>query len=34
VAFFGKLGFAPDGAREELPPEWNGASDIRMVRRN
>jgi predicted O-methyltransferase YrrM/GNAT superfamily N-acetyltransferase len=34
VAFFGKLGFQPDGAREELPPEWNGAADIRMVRRN
>ncbi|MGO2634374.1 MAG: GNAT family N-acetyltransferase [Galactobacter sp.] len=32
--FFGKLGFVPDGAREELPPEWNGAADIRMVRRN
>lgn len=32
-AFFEKLGFAPDGAREELPAEWSGAHDIRMVRR-
>ncbi len=32
-AFFEKLGFTPDGAREELPPEWSGAHDIRMVRR-
>lgn len=32
-AFFEKLGFAPDGAREELPEEWSGAHDIRMVRR-
>ena len=32
-AFFEKLGFVPDGAREELPPEWDGAYDIRMVRR-
>jgi len=33
-AFFEKLGFVPDGAREELPPEWNGAHDVRMVRRS
>ena len=32
-AFFEKIGFVPDGAREELPPEWNGAHDVRMVRR-
>lgn len=34
VAFFEKLGFTRDAAREELPPEWNGAADVRMVRRN
>lgn len=33
-AFFQKLGFAPDGGREELPEEWGGAHDIRMVRRS
>lgn len=33
-AFFEKLGFVPDGGREELPEEWDGAHDIRMVRRS
>ena len=32
LAFYAKLGFAPDGAVEELPPEWNGAREIRLVR--
>ncbi|MGO3139322.1 MAG: GNAT family N-acetyltransferase [Galactobacter sp.] len=33
-AFYAKLGFVPDGAVEDLPPEWNGVREIRMVRRN
>lgn len=32
--FFEKMGFEPDGAREALPEEWNGAHDVRMVRRS
>ncbi len=32
-AFYGKMGFVADGGMEELPPEWNGAREIRMVRR-
>jgi GNAT superfamily N-acetyltransferase len=32
-AFYTKLGFQPDGAVENLPPGWNGAREIRMVRR-
>lgn len=32
-AFYTKIGFEADGAVEELPPEWNGAREIRMVRR-
>lgn len=32
VAFYRKLGFEPDGAREQLSPRWNHQAEIRMVR--
>lgn len=32
IAFYRKLGFAPDGEREQLSERWNGLSEIRMVR--
>lgn len=32
-AFYARHGFRADGAAEELGPEWNGARQIRMVRR-
>jgi ribosomal protein S18 acetylase RimI-like enzyme len=31
--FYRKIGFEPDGAVEDLPADWNGAREIRMVRR-
>jgi GNAT superfamily N-acetyltransferase len=31
-AFYAKAGFVADGGMEDLPPEWNGAREIRMVR--
>ena len=31
-AFYGKMGFVADGGMEELPAEWHGAREIRMVR--
>jgi RimJ/RimL family protein N-acetyltransferase len=31
-AFYGKHGFAPDGARHVFGPEWGGQPEIRMVR--
>lgn len=33
LAFYERQGFRADGAAEELGPEWNGARQIRMVRR-
>ncbi len=32
IAFYRKLGFAPDGTREQLSERWNGLNEIRMVR--
>lgn len=32
VAFYRKLGFEPDGAREQLSENWNNLTEIRMVR--
>ncbi|WP_209067021.1 GNAT family N-acetyltransferase [Arthrobacter pigmenti] len=32
IAFYRKLGFEPDGAKEQLSERWNGLNDIRMVR--
>lgn len=32
IAFYRKLGFAPDGEREQLSERWNGLHEIRMVR--
>lgn len=32
IAFYRKLGFAPNGEREQLSDRWNGLSEIRMVR--
>ncbi|WP_162150483.1 GNAT family N-acetyltransferase [Arthrobacter sp. H5] len=32
VAFYRKLGFEPDGAREPLSERWNNCAEIRMVR--
>ncbi|MDR2254481.1 MAG: GNAT family N-acetyltransferase [Arthrobacter sp.] len=31
-AFYAKAGFVADGGMEDLPAEWNGAREIRMVR--
>ena len=31
-AFYTKLGFVADGAVEDLPDEWSGAREIRMIR--
>lgn len=30
--FYRKHGFEPDGAAEDMPPEWGGAREVRMVR--
>lgn len=32
VAFYRKLGFEPDGVREQLSPRWNNQAEVRMVR--
>ncbi|MHA7275418.1 GNAT family N-acetyltransferase [Arthrobacter sp. Hz1] len=32
TAFYRKLGFEPDGARERLSTGWNDQTEIRMVR--
>lgn len=32
IAFYRKLGFEPDGEREQLSERWNGLHEIRMVR--
>jgi len=31
--FYAKMGFVADGAVQALPAEWNGAREVRMVRR-
>ncbi len=32
IAFYRKLGFTPDGEREQLSERWNGLYEIRLVR--
>ena len=32
IAFYRKLGFAPDGEWEQLSDQWSGLNEIRMVR--
>ena len=32
IAFYRKLGFTPDGAKEQLSERWNGLHEVRMVR--
>lgn len=32
IGFYRKLGFVPDGEREQLSERWNGLHEIRMVR--
>lgn len=31
-AFYARNGFAPDGARKPMPPEWGSLPEVRMVR--